>query len=75
MRHLGVGQKEVLQLEEKRFAVVFGPFNSGCKGRRRHGNVGVRLVIHVEEGGEGHVGELAVLAVWTDAEELLQALG
>ena len=70
-----MGQKEVLQLEEKRFAVVFGPFNSGCKGRRRHGNVGVRLVVHVEEGGEGHVGELAVFAAWTHAEELLQALG
>ena len=30
-------------------------------------------MIHVEEGSEGHVGELAVIAPWT-AEELLQAL-
>jgi hypothetical protein len=72
--HLGVGQQEVLQLANKRSTLLFSPLDAGYERGGRHGDVRIRLVVHIEEGSQGVVGELAVLAVGDYAEELLQAL-
>ncbi len=69
-----MAEEKVLQLEKHRLTAICRPFDSGYKSGRRHSYMRVRLMVDVEEGGESHVGELAVLAIGNDTEELLQDL-
>jgi hypothetical protein len=70
-----VGQEKILQLAQQRLAIFRRPFDASYKSRRWHAHVGVRRVVHVEEGGEGHVSELAVATVGDHAQKFLHALG